>query len=501
MAEHEVLLEISHMYKNFGATIALHDVSFEMCRGEIRGLVGENGSGKSTVSSIFAGIQPQTKGEMFFKGEPWKPLSALYAQENGVGMIVQECGTIPNITVAENIFLGHEKMFRKYGLFVSKNDMEKECQKLFDEIGITNIKPYQMTGSLNMQDRKVIEIAKCLFWKPEILVVDETTTALSHEGREFLYKTILRLKNEGKCVLLISHDLDEMCEYCDVLTVLRDGVIISTFEKKDYDQNVIRKAMVGREVKGDYYRNDYDPYSDEVVLKAHNITTMEDLLCFNLELHKGEILGLGGLSHCGMRTVGRALFGLEKILDGEVTLENGTIIKCPEQAVDNRMGYISKNRDTESLGLSASIHENIASTGYNINKFFKFLISPKKENKYVDEQVESLMIKCASKNHKVSTLSGGNKQKVAFGKWMACDAQIIIMDCPTRGVDVGVKAAMYDIINKMKHEGKSIILISEELQELIGMCDRILIMKDGEVTHEALRTSNPSEHTLIDYMI
>ena len=228
---------------------------------------------------------------------------------------------------------------------------------------------------------------------------------------------------------------------------------------------------------------------------------MKDLLCFSLELHRGEILGIGGLSHCGMRTVGRALFGLEKVIDGTVSLADGTVIRSPHTAVNHRMGYISKNRDTESLGLSGTIFENIASTGYRLNSFLGFLVSPAKENRYVDKQVEELMIKCQSKHSEVHTLSGGNKQKVAFGKWMACDAQVIIMDCPTRGVDVGVKAAMYDIIHRMKQAGKSIILISEELQELIGMSDRILIMKDGEVTFEGMRTANLTEHQLIEYMI
>lgn len=510
MAQREVLLQIKNMYKNFGATVALNDVSFEVCRGEIRGLIGENGSGKSTVSSIVAGMQPPTKGEMVFKGNPWKPSNALAAQNGGVGMIVQEAGTISNITVAENIFLGHEAAFmkklplgkkRSLGLYVSKKQMNAACRKLFDELGITDIAPETPTYRLDMQERKIVEIAKSLYFNPEILIVDETTTALSHEGRQFLYKTILRMKEEGKCVLLISHDLDEMTEYCDVLTVLRDGVIIGSLEKEEYDQNVIRKMMVGREVKGDYYRNDFDGYGEEVVLRAENVTTMNDLLCFNLELHKGEILGIGGLSHCGMRTVGRALFGLEKVLDGKVELADGTVIKSAHIAVKHKMGYISKNRDTESLGLSATIAENISSTGYSINSFLKAFISPIKEKKYVDNQINELLIKCSGKHAKVNTLSGGNKQKVAFGKWVACDADIIIMDCPTRGVDVGVKASMYDLIYRMKKEGKSIILISEELQELIGMSDRIIIMKDGEITYEAMRSPDLTEHSLIDYMI
>lgn len=496
----EELLRVEHINKNFGVTIALKDVSFVVERGYVYGLIGENGSGKSTVSSIIAGMQPATSGEMFYKGEPWKPSSMLEAQEHNIGMIVQEAGSIPNITVAENIFLGHEKMFQK-GLFVDRSDMEDAANKLLEELGLSEMfKANQRTSSLDMQARKIIEIAKCLYWKPDLLIVDETSTALSFEGREFLYRVLKMMKEENKSVLFISHDLDEMMEHCDKLTVLRDGVLIGTLDKSEYEPNLIRQMMVGRELQGNYYRNDTDPYDDEVVLEAKCITTMNDLLCFDLQLHKGEILGIGGLSHCGMHTVGRALFGVDKVVDGEVIVD-GNKITSPKTAIANKMGYVSKNRDQESLGLSATIAENIASTGYRINELFRGIISFKKEAKYVDKQIEDLSIKCAGKNYKVNTLSGGNKQKVVIGKWLASDSQILILDCPTRGIDVGVKAAMYQLMYDMKKAGKSIILISEELSELIGMSDRVLMMKDGKVTAERLRVDGLSEHDLINYMI
>ncbi len=500
MADHQTILEVIHMDKNFGVTVALNDVSFSLERGHVYGLIGENGSGKSTVSSIIAGMQTATKGDMTYKGQPWKPASMLEAQEHGIGMIVQEAGTIPNITVAENIFLGHEKMFKK-GPFIDRAKLTSDAQKLLDELGIKEFKASDRTGKLDMQMRKIIEIAKCMYWKPEILIVDETSTALSLEGRQFLYKVMANQRKENKTVMFISHDLDEMMEHCDKLTVLRDGVIIGTLDKSEYEPNRIRQMMVGRELKGDYYRSDYEGYSDEVVLTAKDVTTLEDLLCMNLELHKGEILGIGGLAECGMHTVGKALFGIEKVLDGEVRVKDGTVIKSPRIAIDHRMAYVSKNRDTESLGLSGTIAENIASTGYKVNAVLGNLISFKKEARYVDKQIEDLQIKCAGKNYMVNTLSGGNKQKVVFGKWVASDAEILVLDCPTRGIDVGVKASMYKLFTEMKRAGKSILLISEELQELIGMCDRILIMKDGQVTREVMRAENPTESSLIDYMI
>jgi ribose transport system ATP-binding protein len=258
--------------------------------------------------------------------------------------------------------------------------------------------------------------------------------------------------------------------------------------------------MVGRELEDNYYRTDFDSYSDEVILKADCITTMKELLCVSLELHKGEILGIGGLSDCGMHRLGKALFGAEEVVDGKVWIGD-TVVKNTRVAIDHRMGYLSKDRDTESLWLAASILDNISSTGYKINRVLKAFISGKKEKQYTDEQIRELSIKCASRYHAVDTLSGGNKQKVAMGKWLACDANVLILDCPTRGVDVGVKAAIYKLIYEMKKAGKSIILISEELPELIGMSDRILIMRDGGITHETLRGERPTENQLINYML
>lgn len=500
MAQEQVLLEVRNVYKNFGVTVALDDVSFSLKRGNVYGLIGENGSGKSTVSSIIAGMQTATRGEIFFQGEPWSPATMLEAQERGVGMIVQEAGTISGISVAENIFLGHEELFSN-GPFVNRARLNAAAQQLLDQYQVTTFSATDRVDSLDMQRRKIIEILRCLYWKPQLLIVDETSTALSFEGRQFLYKVMARQREEGKCVLFISHDLEEMMEHCDLLTVLRDGVIIGTLERADYEPEKIRHMMVGRTLQGSYYRDDYDGYQQEVVLRANCITTRSDLMCFDLELHRGEILGIGGLSHCGMHTVGRALFGIEKILDGQVETGDGSVIKSPREAIAKGLGYVSKNRDTESLGLSATIYENIASTGYKINSWLGGLVSGRKEAAYVDRQIQELSIKCAGAHYPVNTLSGGNKQKVVFGKWIASDADILILDCPTRGIDVGVKASIYKLFYEMKKAGKSILLISEELPELIGLCDRVLIMKDGEITCQKLRTENLTEHLLIEYMI
>lgn len=492
------LIEVRDMCKNFGVTVALNHVSFTVHAGEVVGLIGENGSGKSTVSSIIAGMQPATSGDMVYLGKPWKPDSTLQAQEAGIAMIVQETGTIGNISVAENIFLGHERMFAK-GIFVNHAKMNRAAQELLDSLEIP-LDAGVRTASLDLASRKLIEIAKALYWKPKVLVVDETTTALSQSGRELLYRQMRRVADEGGAVMFISHELDEMMVQCDSLTVLRDGVIAGTLMKEEYEPDTIKQLMVGRKVEGNYYRADMDGYGSQVVLRANCITTMKDLLCFSVELHRGEILGIGGLSHCGMHTLGKALFGAVEVLDGQVTGPDGSVIDCPQKAIRNRIGYVSKDRDSESLSLAASIHDNIASTGYKVNRILKTFMGFGKEKRYVDEQVKQLSIKCAKPYHAVDTLSGGNKQKVAMGKWLAADSEILIMDCPTRGIDIGVKASMYQLIYEMKKAGKSILLISEELPELIGMSDRILILRDGKITCEKLRSEHPTEGELVNYM-
>lgn len=499
--EQKVLLKCNGICKNFGITKALKGVDFHVISGKICGLVGENGSGKSTLSAIIAGMHQATAGSMEYKGAKWEPKTVLEAQQNGIGIIVQEAGTVPMISVAENIFLGQEQKFQK-GIRIDKKSMNQEVQKLFDELGVKGISPAQLTMTLNMQERKVIEIVKAYSCNPNILIVDETTNVLSHNGREILFKLIHKLAAEGKAVLIISHDIEELTEHCDLITILKDGELVTNLQKEEFEASKIKRLMIGREMQGTYYREDMDPYSDEVVLKAEKITTLFEITNLDMELHKGEILGIGGLSDSGMHTLGKVLYGEEPLVSGKVLIgSEKKMVHNAMEAVKNRIAYISKDRDTESLALNASIYDNIACTGYEINKFAGPFISYKKEKEYVDKQVKGLKIKCNSAKQPVSSMSGGNKQKVAFGKWIAKSFDIIIMDCPTRGVDIGVKQEMYHLMYEIKKQGKAILLICEELPELIGMSDRILIMKNGAITKEFIRSKELSEKDVIEYMI
>lgn len=499
----KTIFETKKVNKLFGPTVALKDVDFCLKRGEIRGLVGENGSGKSTIMSIASGMQHLTNGEMFYKGEFWSPSSMIEAQKAGISMILQESNTIPNVTVAQNIFAGREKEFSRFGI-INMKKMILEANKLFEIFDITHIKAEDSINFYNFEDRKLIEIIRSVDANTEILVIDETTTALSMEGRQILYKLMKKMADVNKAVVFISHDMDEILEHCNVLTVLRDGNIIGHIEEEEMKHSnisqKIRYMMVGREIGEKYYREDYDSgHTNEIALELKHVSAGE-INDFNLTLHKGEIVGIGGLSGSGMHDIGRIAFGLIPLRQGEVIRNGKFHIKNCLQAINTGIGYISKNRDTEALILEGSIQDNICLP--SLNELSKFgYISKQKEKKLSDIEIDFFRIKCRNGGQWVNTLSGGNKQKVSFAKWTALGSEVIIMDCPTRGVDIGVKQSMYTLIEQMKQEGKAILMISEELPELIGMSDRILIMKDNKVTKAYTRSAHLKEIDIIEYMI
>lgn len=496
-----VIVEVKGMNKTFGVVQALSDVSFTINAGEIRGLIGENGSGKSTVSSIIAGMQSADSGEMELLGKPYKPISMVDAQRQGVSMIVQEIGTVVGTSVAHNIFAAREKQF-KQGVFVNRKEMHRQAQKCLDDIGLNYIKAEAHISSISFEDRKLVEIARAMLDKPKLLIVDETTTALSQGGREILYSLMNRIASEGGAVLFISHDLEELMERCTVLTVLRDGHIIDHLTKEQMEPRLIKNLMVGRELSDKYYREDYgENLAGEVVMRAVNVSSALNIENFNLELHSGEILGIAGLSNRGIHEVGRLLFGAEKPITGYVELvKQGKRVTSIFDSIQSGVGYVSKNRDEEVLVLNDSIKRNLTISAWHKLRRFG-LISRRSERTFAKEQVSSLEIKCWGADQDVYTLSGGNKQKVSFGKWIGNKSGILILDCPTRGVDVAVKATMYQLMDDLRKEGKAIVLISEEMAEIIGMADRILVIKDGRLAKEFFRDPKLNEHDVIEYMI
>ena len=497
----EVRLQIKDLCKTFGITKAVQNVSFNINKGEVHALIGENGSGKSTLTNMLTGIYSIDSGTFILDGEEIHPKNQVEANNAGVSIIVQELGTLSGLTVAENIFLGHEDRFVKFGI-KNTNAMNREAQELLNKYGFTSIKASAMVDEYNFEDRKLVEIVKATYFNPKIVVIDETTTALSQEGREELYKHMNRIRAEGNTVIFISHDLPEVLRMSDTISCLRDGVYIDTVKSADVTEDDLKKLMVGREVTGDYYRSDYgEPVSSEVVMSVKNVTVPGQIENISFELHKGEILGFGGLSESGMHEVGKACFGASFDREGSVTLADGTEINDIPTAIKKSIAYTSKDRDNESVVMNQSIGDNICLPSLDRLTVGVPLLSGAKMKAFANEYAKEMSVKMVNTNQFVSDLSGGNKQKVVLARWIGKDSDILLLDSPTRGIDIKVKQDIYQLMDRMRKNGKSIVMISEELMELIGMCDRILIMKDGRINGELTRSPELDENSLIAKMV
>jgi len=496
----EILIHIEDVYKHFGATKAIDGVSVDVYKGEVCGLVGENGSGKSTLLSLLAGIQQSDSGQMTLEGNSYTPKNLAEANKKGISMIVQEANTLKGLTVAENMFLGIEESFMKHGLRDIKK-MNRLAKERLEQSGLYDVEPEQDVAQYSMEQRKMIELVKASAIQPKLLMIDETSTALSQTGRDELYKLINDTKQRGDSVLLISHDLQEVLRFCDRIIVLRDGKVVTEVEAAGIDENQLKKLMVGRELTGKYYREDYGTeISENVVLKVRDLSCGKKVKNISFDLHEGEILGFGGLSESGMHELGKAIFGIEYDVSGDITLQDGTKVTGIKDSVKYDIGYISKNRDTESLFNQMDVTDNISATCMNRIAKHGF-VTPRKMKAFAKEQGTLLSIKMNGPEQIVGTLSGGNKQKVVLTKWIVRGTEIFIMDSPTRGIDVGVKGVIYSMLDELRKQGKALIVISEELLELIGMCDRILILKDGEIAKEFYRSPELSEEELVQYMV
>lgn len=497
----EIALRLKSIDKSFGATHAVNDVSMDFYRGEIRGLIGENGSGKSTLTSMIAGFQQMDAGTMEKDGKSYQPTSMLDGKKNGVCILVQEMGTINGLSVASNLFLGKESEFQRVG-FVSQRTMQQAARKALARVGLTEMNPAIPVDAVSFEDRKLIEVAAALNAEPDILIIDETTTALSQRGRDCVYEIMRTMRAENKTVIFISHDLQELESICDTISVLRDGKLIVTLEKEEISADAMRGYMIGRELQGHYYREDEAASrEEEVALRVQNVSWSDRLHDVSFELHRGEILGLGGLSECGMHELCRIAYGLLRPDSGEVTLpETGRSITKPEQAALEHIAFIPKNREQEGIMLGASIQDNILVTCYDRVKHGP-LLSVKKEKALAKEMCELLKVKSEGIEQLVMNLSGGNKQKIVLAKWLAKNSKIFIFDCPTRGIDVGVKAAIYALMENLKKRGCSILMVSEEMSELLGMSDRVLILRDGRLVGELERGPDFTEENVIKLMI
>ena len=500
----DVIFRTEKLDKSYGVTHANRSINFELRRGEIRGLIGENGSGKSTLCSQICGITRPSSGTMYINGEVYSPGSVIEANSKRVSMVVQELGVLGTLPGYMNMFIGHTKRFSRFGV-LDTAAMEREAKAILDRFGLDNIPLDVIASSLSIEQRKLLELAKALSQDPEILVLDEISQALSKDRRETLYRLMHEFVDAGHSIIMISHDLEETVELCDSITVLRDGELITTIERADFDLDQLKQLMIGRKVDNQYYHFDpVETFEDDVILTVDHATVPGEIEDVSFELHKGEILGVCGLSDAGIHELGRALFGKSRLSAGKIVIhtdKGDTEVTKPRHITTNKGAYLSKDRDADGLMLSAKISKNIQIPSAGEMASALYFISPVKAENLSNGAVERFEIKCASPAAAVNSLSGGNKQKVNLSRWMIKDLDFIILDCPTRGVDIGVKSYIYNMLYEEKKKGLGIILISDELPEVMGMSDRLLIMKQGKVSKVVCRSEGFTEDVIVEVML
>ncbi|WPX08483.1 sugar ABC transporter ATP-binding protein [Anaerocellum danielii] len=473
------LLRLNGITKTFPGTVALSDVSFSVNRAEIHAVVGENGAGKSTLMNIISGSFLPDKGEIYLEGKKVNIRSPRDAQNLGISIVHQELALCPHLTVAENIYIG--RLPQKSGKIVDYkklNKMSEEILALFDEV---NIKPTDKVADLNVAQQQIVEIAKAITFNCKLLILDEPTSALSEADAAVLFKIIRELKSKGISILYISHRLREIFELADRITVLRDGRYITTLNTAETNPNQVVSLMVGREIK-----EMYPPKSSKIgreVFRVENISS-DKVQNVSFALHEGEILGFAGLVGSGRTELAQTICGILPRHAGEIYLEGKKIeINSFEDAIRHKIGYVTEDRKQYGLFLKLPVAYNVSAI-YLKYDYNRLLIDRHMEIGLVQEFVKKLNVKTSSYLQLVMSLSGGNQQKVMIAKWLAINPRILILDEPTRGIDVGAKAEIHNLLRELAKSGIGIILISSEMPEIIGMCDRVLVMREGRITGE-----------------
>ncbi|MCY1153102.1 MAG: sugar ABC transporter ATP-binding protein [Sphaerochaetaceae bacterium] len=475
----EYILELQHIVKKYPGVLALNDVSLKIKKGQILGLIGENGAGKSTLIKTCSGAVIPTSGKIIVNGKEFTHMSPQLARENGIAIIYQEFNNIKGLSAAENLFLGNP--IRK-GIVIDKKAMEEEAEKAFEQLNI-KIDPKELCGNLSVGYQQMIEIAKAIRLDAKVLIMDEPSAPLTSKEVESMMQVCELLKSQGVAIIYISHRLEEIFRLSSEIVVLRDGEYIDTLKTEESNVDELIQLMVGRQLKESYPKKPKNIISDEIILKLEDVCGNGDRHV-NLEVRKGEVLGIAGLVGAGRTELAQMIFGAVKKDSGKIYFNNKEINpKCPKDAIELGIALVPEDRKRHGAILHNSINHNINMPIYDhFSKFSK--INEKIEKDTTNKQIKELLVKTPSINQLVKNLSGGNQQKVILGKWLAANSQLIILDEPTRGIDVGAKFEIYKIINTLVEKGKTVILISSEMEELIGMSDRIIVFSEGCITGE-----------------
>lgn len=488
-------LQMQHITKRFGGVQALKDVSFDLKAGEIHALIGENGAGKSTLMKILSGAYQADEGDIYFEGQKVRIKNPQDAKNMGINIIYQEFMLAPHLSVAENIFIDQLAGGKT---FVNWKELRKKAKEQLDSLGFDNIDPNAKVGTLSVAYQQVVEICKCLSRNTKVLVLDEPTAVLTTREIRKLFEIINKLRDEGISIIYISHRLEEIFELSDRITVLKDGTYVDTVPTSSIDKNQLVTMMVGRELQQLFPKREKNEVGD-VVLSVKNLNAGRMVKNVSFDVHAGEILGFSGLVGAGRTETMRAIFGADAKESGEILYfgkeEN---FKDPHDAIAKGFGLLPEDRKKQGLLLKQSIRINVTMASLRKATNALGFINHRKEKKYVRDLLGSISAKYYSEEDNADSLSGGNQQKVALAKWISADCKCVVFDEPTRGVDVGAKAEIYKIINNLADSGVAVIVISSEMQEVIGICDRVYVMRQGEITGE-LQGAEITENNLIKY--
>ena len=472
---------MEHITKEFTGVKALKDAGLDLYAGEVHALVGENGAGKSTLMKILSGIHKKDSGTVEFLGKELVLKNPKEAQDMGIIIVHQELNMMQHLSVAENIFIGREN--KTAGIFLDDKTIRKKTEELFQKLGI-NINPREIVGNLTVGKQQMVEIAKAISYHAKIIVFDEPTAALTESEINELFRMISDLKQKGVGMIYISHRMDEIEKITDRVTVMRDGEYIGTLNTAQTTKDEIINMMVGRVIYETPKEQSSVPKDAQVVLQANNITLSPMVKNASFSLKKGEILGFAGLMGAGRTELARAIFGADKMESGDVFVNGKRVeIRSPMDAVSHGIGYLSEDRKRYGVAVDLSVADN--SVMATLEKFSRFGFTRDSRILRVARTFcEKLKTKTPSVNQLVRNLSGGNQQKVVIAKWLIHDCEILIFDEPTRGIDVGAKSEIYTLMNELAQMGKSIIMISSELTEILRMSDRVIVMCEGTITGE-----------------
>jgi inositol transport system ATP-binding protein len=477
------VLKLTQITKSFPGVKALKEVSLDVMPGEVHALMGENGAGKSTLMKIVAGMIRPDIGTIELDGQAVQIRNEREAMAAGISMIHQELMPVKEMTIAENIFLGREPDIGLLGI-VNKREMHKNTSDLLKRVGV-DLSPKLMMKQLSVAETQLVEISKAISYNSRIIIMDEPTSAITEREVEKLFGLIRALKEQGVAIIYISHKMDEIFQISDRITILRDGQYVGTAVAKELDNEKLIRMMVGRELSNIFPKTDNE--AGEICLEVRSLTRAGEFQNISFQVRKGEIVGIAGLMGAGRTELAETVFGLRKADSGEILINGRKVsIHTPQDAIQNGIALVPEDRKGVGLNLIASVKNNL--TLPNLGSFqtagiIGFILQSK-ERKAAEKQIVALNIKTPTMHQRVGSLSGGNQQKIVLGKWLMQNPDILILDEPTRGIDIGAKAEIYALINELAKEGKAIIMISSELPEIIGLSDRVLVLSGGRLTGE-----------------